>query len=321
MADVNRVATASRRRASSIWAGCSTATSAALRITQAALTAQVIGASFTIDWTAPTTASSHRPGGHARHAGGAGRAPMRCTSTRPASGADCRGGQRHCASERSTPVTGGRRYETDPDRPRPAGQHADRRLRRRNHQRPRPPQRLVAHRARHRLIFREPGHCRNAYTSELLRAHFPKSYRGSRMPEPTSSTVGIGLHGWRAHPLASPRPAPDAAARRPGGWQGLELPDRPDVAGAAYHRASAFVAVGRLITPPRRGCHRRCWLAGAAGHRRPAVAVSRRVDRRPRWHTPPSAGIDEAHHQEDRGRRMNLTLDLFAQTLALAPAS
>ena len=27
-------------------------------------------------------------------------------------------------------------------------------------------------------LFREPGHCRNAYTSELLRAHFPKSYRG-----------------------------------------------------------------------------------------------------------------------------------------------
>lgn len=27
-------------------------------------------------------------------------------------------------------------------------------------------------------VFREPGHCRNAYNSELLRAHFPKSYRG-----------------------------------------------------------------------------------------------------------------------------------------------
>lgn len=27
-------------------------------------------------------------------------------------------------------------------------------------------------------LFREPGHCRNAYTSELLRLHFPKSYRG-----------------------------------------------------------------------------------------------------------------------------------------------
>lgn len=26
-------------------------------------------------------------------------------------------------------------------------------------------------------LFREPGHCRNAYNSELLRAHFPKSYR------------------------------------------------------------------------------------------------------------------------------------------------
>lgn len=26
-------------------------------------------------------------------------------------------------------------------------------------------------------IFREPGHCANAYTSELLRKHLPKGYR------------------------------------------------------------------------------------------------------------------------------------------------
>lgn len=26
-------------------------------------------------------------------------------------------------------------------------------------------------------IMREPGHCRNSYTNELLRAHLPKGYR------------------------------------------------------------------------------------------------------------------------------------------------
>lgn len=29
-------------------------------------------------------------------------------------------------------------------------------------------------------VMREPGHCRMAYTSELLRAHFPKSYRAKQ---------------------------------------------------------------------------------------------------------------------------------------------